>query len=500
MRSLTFSSTLIGIEAHLVGVEVVVSNGLPGLTVVGLPDAAVSEAGARVRSALKLTGVNLPPRRMVVNLAPADLRKTGSGFDLALALGLLEAMGEIPQGILQDSLVVGELSLAGEVRGVRGVVCSLTLARRTERISRILLPACQIGELPQWSDIEVVPIENLEQAMRYCRGEVALESTPSSVMSSPKTAVSNDLRDVRGQALAKLGLEIAAAGGHHLALSGPPGCGKSLLASCLPGLLPPMTEWEVAEVAAIASVCQERTDSRVRPFRAPGNGISSAALLGGHQPGEVTRAHRGVLFLDEFPEFRRDSLEALRVVLEEGQVKISRARFRTIYPAHFTLVCAMNPCPCGRFGVAGEICICTPNQVQRYRSKLSGPLLDRFDLLVSLTRVPLVESSEVEAEESSEAVAQRVSDARKLQADRGFLNRDLRGPNLLQALGWKNQDRAFAYQLAESSRLSMRAFEKWLRVARTVADLKQAESVSRRELLIARSVRFSVDAEESLVS
>lgn len=500
MCSTLFSSTLIGIDARLVGVEVVITNGLPGLTVVGLPDAAVSEAGARVRSALKFSGVTLPPRRMVVNLSPADLRKTGSGFDLALALGLLEAMGELPSEKLRETLVVGELSLGGEVRAVRGVVPALNLAIREHALKEILLPACQLSQLPKWSNVKVVPVRSLREAVDYCNSGHVPVVEPVSDRGRRGLRTATDLSAVRGQSLAKLGLEIAAAGGHHLALSGPPGCGKSLLASCLPGLLPPMVESEMAEVAAIASVCQEAVCLEERPFRAPGNGISSVALLGGHQPGEVSRAHRGVLFLDEFPEFRRDTLEALRVVLEEGEVKISRARFRTTYPAHFTLVCAMNPCPCGKHGVPNEVCTCSPNQVQRYRSKLSGPLLDRFDLLVALERVPLLDMANPLVEEKSSEVAARVNQARGLQAERGALNRDLRGKELLRALGWTNSDAEFAYQLAEQSRFSMRAFEKWLRVARTVADLNQNETVGRRELLIARSVRFSTESASGLAS
>lgn len=497
MQSQTFSSTLIGVEAHLIGVEVVISNGLPGLTVVGLPGAAVTEAGARVRSALKQSGVCLPPRRTVVNLSPADLRKSGSGFDLALALGLLEALEQIPQGALARTLVVGELSLLGAVRPVRGVVSSLALAASEPTIDRIILPCDQLPTLPNWDGVEVVGVANLSEAKEILNGL----KEPTTVGRAPLEVapIKQNLSDVQGQELAKLALEVTAAGGHHLALIGPPGCGKSLLASCLPGLLPPLSEAEQRQVATIASVCQEDVLRLSRPFRAPGVGVSAPALLGGTQPGEVTRAHLGVLFLDEFPEFRRDTLESLRSVLEEGEVRISRARFRTCYPAEFSLVCAMNPCPCGMSGLPDSICTCSTRLIGRYRSKLSGPLRDRIDLSVALRRVELSEFRDGYSAESSEVVARRVEEARHLQMGRGFLNKDLKGKLLMEVLGWKAADRQFATAVAEKENSSMRSFEKWLRVARTIADLEKEKAVTRRHLLTARSIRCFGESELSLV-
>ena len=489
MHSHLFSSTLVGVDARLVTVESVVTSGLPGLTVVGLPDAAVSEAGARVRSALKLSGISLPPRRMVVNLSPADLRKSGGGFDLALALGLLEAIEEIPRECLNDALVLGELSLDGRVRGVRGLVPSLGLASQHPSVDRILLPREQAGSLPPWQGVDIVPIDTLSEAVEYCRS--GRRPAPVERVVEKVVPGGPDLGDVKGQTLAKLALEVSAAGGHHLALLGPPGCGKSLLASCLPGLLPPMTETEQREVAAIASVCQQEGAFQTRPFRAPGVSLSAVALLGGYQPGEVTRAHRGVLFLDEFLEFRKDTLESLRLVLEEGEVKVARARMQVTYPAAFTLVCAMNPCPCGMSGVAGEECICSSSQLNRYRSKLSGPLLDRFDLMVGLQRVTLADYvDESRRGESTAEVADRVRLARLVQQQRGSLNSGLRTSRLFEALGWNERDRKLAHSVAESAKLSLRGFEKWLRVSRTLADLEGAERVERRHLLTARSIRW----------
>ena len=489
MHSHLFSSTLVGVDARLVTVESVVTSGLPGLTVVGLPDAAVSEAGARVRSALKLSGISLPPRRLVVNLSPADLRKSGGGFDLALALGLLEAIEEVPSGCLSDALVLGELSLDGRVRGVRGLVPSLGLASRHADVERILLPRAQAATLPPWNGVDIVPVDTLSEAVEFCRSGRRPEPVECLVPENP--SVGPDLSDVKGQSLAKLALEVSAAGGHHLALLGPPGCGKSLLASCLPGLLPPMTEIEQREVAAIASVCQQEGAFQVRPFRAPGVSLSAVALLGGYQPGEVTRAHRGVLFLDEFLEFRKDTLESLRLVLEEGEVKVARASMQVTYPARFTLVCAMNPCPCGMSGVTGEECVCSVPQLNRYRSKLSGPLLDRFDLMVGLQRVALVDYvDESRRGESTAQVAERVREAREVQQQRGSLNSELRTGRLFEALRWSDADRQLAYKIAENTKLSLRGFEKWLRVSRTLADLDGSEKVERRHLLTARSIRW----------
>ena len=499
MQSQTFSSTLIGVEAHLIGVEVVISNGLPGLTLVGLPGATVTEAGARVRSALKQSGVCLPPRRTVVNLSPADLRKSGSGFDLALALGLLEALEQIPRDCLKRTLVVGELSLMGEVRAVRGVVSSLALAASVAKIDRIIMPWEQLSLLPDWEGVEVVGVSSLTEAMDVLNGRAGPKEAEIAEPSA-KPVLVRDLSEVRGQTLAKLALEVTAAGGHHLALVGPPGCGKSLLASCLPGLLPPLTEAEQRQVATIASVCQDDGIVLSRPFRAPGVGVSPQALLGGAQPGEVTRAHLGVLFLDEFPEFRRDTLESLRSVLEEGEVRISRARFKTRYPAQFTLVCAMNPCPCGMSGLPDAICTCSTRHIGRYRSKLSGPLRDRLDLSVALRRVELGSWDTSDVTETTAIVAQRVKQARETQMERGCLNRDLHGKLLTQALCWKESDRQFALKLAERENLSMRAFEKWLKVARTVADLQNEKAVSRLHLLTARSIRSFGESELSLAS
>jgi magnesium chelatase family protein len=479
-----------------VTVESVVTSGLPGLTVVGLPDAAVSEAGARVRSALKLSGVTLPPRRMVVNLSPADLRKSGGGFDLALALGLMEAMEELPTGSLADTLVLGELSLDGKVRAVRGIVASLALASQQHGVKRMLVPREQVASLPEWEGIEVVPVATLSQAIDYCRE--GLRPDPVERDARADEWSGPDLQNVRGQCMAKLALEVTAAGGHHLAMIGPPGCGKSLLANCLPGLLPPMTQKEQREVAAIASVCRLESCFFQRPFRAPGVSVSAVALLGGYQPGEVTRAHNGVLFLDEFLEFRKDTLESLRLVLEEGEVKVSRARLQVVYPALFTLVCAMNPCPCGMSGVPDEQCVCSVGRLNRYRSKLSGPLLDRFDLMVGLQRVPISELLERRDQaESTTVVAARVQYAREIQEDRGCLNSLLRTNRLYAALGWSEKDRHFAHTVAEKVKLSLRGFEKWLRVSRTLADLEKAKAVNRRHLLTARSIRWGDSVQAS---
>lgn len=494
MQSYTFSSTLLGVEAKLVRVEVALSNGLPGLVVVGLPDAAVSEAGARVRSALKASGFPMPPRRVVVNLSPADLRKQGSGFDLALALAILEALALVPAGSVARAMVMGELSLDGSVRPVRGLVPAFALAQDAQDVDRIIFSARQTEGEFAGHDLLLCPVESLGQAVEVLRGERPVP-TFARLPRAHSGREGPDLREVRGQEMARWALEIAAAGGHHFMMTGPPGCGKSMLASCLPGILPPMTAQERLEVAAISSVCQDSTMRDCRPFRAPGQGTSAVAMLGGQQPGEVTRAHHGVLFLDEFPEFRRDTLEGLRSVMESGRVSVVRARMRLEYPASFTLVAAMNPCPCGMASSGEGECRCTEAARLRYAAKLSGPIRDRFDLLVSLERQSLRDYLEhsLQPSESSDAVRQRVLRARRAQQPRGMLNRDLRGARLKQALSLGESDERFSEVTGERLRLSVRGLEKWLRVARTVADLQGERCVNREHLLSALVLR---DAEQ----
>jgi magnesium chelatase family protein len=427
---------------------------------------------------------------VVVNLSPADLRKQGSGFDLAMALAILEALEELPPGTLARTMVVGELSLDGSIQAVRGLVPALSMAARMEEIARVLISSQQpesefVSEL-----VEVCATDTLAQAVEVLRGQ-ATTSPRKAFANQPSVAPVRDLSEVKGQAMARWALEISAAGGHHLMMVGPPGCGKSLLASCLPGILPPLTQPEWFEVASVASVCQESVQPWSRPFRSPGQGTSAVAMLGGQQPGEVTRAHHGVLFLDEFPEFRRDTLEALRQVMETGQVCVVRARTRVVYPARFTLLAAMNPCPCGRFSESGEGCTCSEAHRQRYAGKLSGPLRDRFDLLVAMERQALDDylNPDLEFAECSAVVAERVSAARALQTARGGLNRDLRGDRLRDALRWSSSEARFCQVTGDRLNLSVRGLEKWLKVARTIADLELKETVGREHLLKALMLR-----------
>lgn len=493
MKSQCLSFTLTGVDARLVTVETVVANGLPGLTMVGLPDLAVSESGSRVRSALKLSEYPLPPRKMIVNLAPADLRKQGSGFDLAIALGLLEAMGEIPQGCLQNTLVAGELSLDGDIRPVRGVIPALNLAADCPDVTRFICPANQ--EVLDWGTVQIVQVSSLIEVIEILNKKRPCPELSSHIESPEATESFTDLSEVIGQSQARWGLEVSAAGGHHLMMVGPPGCGKSLLASCLPGILPDLSSAERREVATIASVCGDSSSKR-RPFRAPGSSTSLVGLVGGYQIGEVTRAHNGVLFLDEFPEFRRDSLESLRQVMEEGRVRISRAKFQVSYPARFTLVAAMNPCPCGMATSDGE-CHCRESVRRRYWSKLSGPLQDRFDMMVRLERSPLEMYGQTQSAraESSAEVRQRTVRARDIQRQRGRLNSELRGQELRKALGWTTSTEAFALETGEQMQMSMRALEKWLRVARTIGDLEAVAQISEQELLSALALKTEWSAQ-----
>jgi magnesium chelatase family protein len=493
-----------GIDVQRVDVQVQISNGLPAFTIVGLPDKAVAESRERVRAALHALGIALPPKRLTVNLAPADLAKEGSHYDLPIALGLLAAMEILPKDQLSDSVVLGELSLDAGIRAVAGVLPAAIHAAANE--NRLICPAACGAEAAWAGDIEIIAPGDLLQLVNHIKGTQVL-ARPVARAANDEAAHGRavpDLSAVRGQETAKRALEITAAGGHNLLMCGPPGSGKSMLASCLAGILPPLSPREALEVSMIHSLAGTLPDGgivKARPYRDPHYSASLPALIGGGskaKPGEISLAHNGVLFLDELPEFARGTLEALRQPLETGQALIARAAKHAVYPARFQLVAAMNPCRCGYLGDAERECNKAPRCAGEYQSKLSGPLLDRIDLRVDVPAVSIADLTAPAgaAGESSASVAARVARARAAQEARqgGVLNAHIPAENIENIIDLQGDAKELLTVAAEKMRLSARGYHRLLRVARTVADLDfsgggavtrdhVAESLSYRQVL-----------------
>ena len=481
------SRALAGLAAPEVTVEVHLAAGLPSFTLVGLPDTEVKEARDRVRAAIQNCGFEFPQRRITVNLAPADLPKESGRFDLSIALGILIASGQIKAPDLDGHEFVGELALSGELRAVRGTLAMCAAIRHEAGMDgstarAFILPLESAPEAALIEGMSILPAKNLLQVCAHLSGRELL--APYAVSPAPTFAHYPDLAEVKGQAQAKRALEVAAAGGHSLLMSGPPGAGKSMLAQRLPGLLPPMTSAEALESAAVHSLAGsfKLAHWNQRPFRAPHHSASSAALVGGGgtpRPGEISLAHNGTLFLDELPEFQRGVLEALREPLETGQINIARAARRAEFPARFQLVAAMNPCPCGWLGHPAGKCRCTPDQVARYRGKLSGPLLDRIDLMLD---VPAVAEADLSARgdgESSATVRERVTAARSVQIERQGKPNARLSPDEVDRHA--RPDEAGAQLLKQAmARLSLtaRAYHRILKVARSIADLAGIEQIN----------------------
>ncbi len=490
--AIVYSRARAGMDAPLVTVEVHLSNGLPGLSIVGLPETAVKESKDRVRGAILNSQFEFPARRITINLAPADLPKDGGRFDLPIALGILAASGQIPGKQLAGYEFASELALSGALRSVTGI---LPMAVHTRKAGRsVVVSTGNAAEAALVRDAVILAGEHLLDITGHLTQTRPLEPHTTPL---PESAVYDmaDLADVRGQHQARRALEVAAAGGHSLLMIGPPGTGKSLLASRLPGILPGMSESEAIETAAIASISGLPIDParwRQRRFRAPHHTASAVALVGGGscpRPGEISLAHHGVLFLDELPEFDRRVLEVLREPLESGHITISRAARQAEYPARFQLVAAMNPCPCGYLGDPAGRCRCTSEQVERYRRRISGPLLDRIDLQIEVPRLSF-EKLQGPGGEASDVVRQRVSMARQRQLERSnTLNSRLDHSQLEQACRLQATDRQLLQQAMERLRLSARAYHRILRVARTIADLEGSTAIRPEQLAEAINYR-----------
>ena len=485
----THCRAAVGIDAPLVSVETPLANGLPAFNIVGLPEKAVQESRDRVRSALLNTGFEFPARRITVNLAPADLPKQGSRFDLAIAVGILIASGQLPPAASDGYELVGELSLAGTVRPVAAIL-PITLAARSAG-AKLVLPAANLDEAALVTDIALYPVDHLLTLSGHLGGSQPV--SPASVIRPEGVAVDGpDLRDVHGQTLARRALEVAAAGRHNLLMMGPPGSGKSMLANRLPGILPPLDEHEALQTAALRSVAglgYAANDWSTRPFRAPHHTASAVALVGGGsmpRPGEISLAHNGVLFLDELPEFDMRVLEVLREPLESGRILISRAARQAEFPADFQLVAAMNPCPCGYAADPARACAtCSHERAARYQQRVSGPLRDRIDIQIEVPAIPrpeLLDGWRQPAEDSA-MVRARVAAAWQRQIDRqgvGNARLDLAGAK--RHCGLSNAGERLLANAIDRLGLSARAFHRILRVARTIADLDAATAIAEHHI------------------